>query len=95
MTLRSAVADLSIDESGIKQAAEFIGSNLLKTTGRRVAVVAGKEFDRSKLFENLVKSHLLNVIVFNDLSTACTWLGIDTMETQQEIQQIHIKLRDK
>ena len=93
--LRSATGDPSIDESGIKQAAEFIGSDPVKTTGRKVAVVAGKEFNRSKLFENLVKSHFQNVIVFNDLPTACTWLGIDTIETQQEIEQIRIKLHDK
>ena len=92
--LRSAAADPSIDERGIKQAAELIGTHTVNRTGKKIAIVAGKEFKRSKMFENLVKIHFWNAIVFNDLSTACTWLGIDTMETQQEIEQIRIKLRE-
>ena len=59
----------------------------------RVAIVAGDDWERPRLAEAALKSISVTAIVFNDLTTACTWLGIDAAEAAADMERTRIKLR--
>src|SRR5690242_13736849 len=56
--------------------------------GKKSAVVAGGNFDRSREFESHNEPAGLRVIVFNDLFNACTWLGIDFSEANETLDEL-------
>ncbi|MCK9410303.1 MAG: hypothetical protein WCX28_10675 [Bacteriovoracaceae bacterium] len=81
-------ADISIGEEEIKQVLQYILKHPELVVGRKIAIIAGKEFHRSTMFTHFARSQSLNTIVFNDLHTACKWLGIDRQEAELTIEQI-------
>jgi len=62
--------------------------------GKKSAVVAGDNFDRSREFESHNEPPGLRVIVFNDLFNACTWLGIDISEANETLDELRRRARD-
>lgn len=50
-----------------------------RTFRNKLAIVVSKldSFDRAKYFEKIIPDEKQNVIVFNTLETAKTWLGVD------------------
>lgn len=60
---------------------------------KKIAIVAGDEWRKLKLAEFVLQTISVNSIVFNDLSTACVWLGVNVVEVGQDIKQLRIKLR--
>jgi hypothetical protein len=62
--------------------------------GKKSAVVAGDNFDRSREFESHNEPPGLRVIVFNDLFNACTWLGIDISEANEALDALRRQARD-
>ena len=62
--------------------------------GKKSAVVAGDNFDRSREFESHNEPPGLRVIVFNDLFNACTWLGIDVSEANETFDELRRSLRN-
>ena len=62
--------------------------------GKKSAVVAGDNFDRSREFESHNEPAGLRVIVFNDLFNACTWLGIDISEANETLDELRQAARD-
>jgi hypothetical protein len=85
-------ADPSIGEAEIQGVLDFISGSGAPTAGRKIAIVAGEEFARLRLYERLAEPLQLNVIVFNDLGTACTWLGIDPREVEIEIRKLRAEI---
>ena len=63
--------------------------------GKKSAVVAGDNFDRSREFESHDEPPGLRVIVFNDLFNACTWLGIDISEANETFDELRREARDR
>jgi hypothetical protein len=51
--------------------------------GARVAIVASEQFERARKYEAAVAKLGVDVIAFNALSTACTWIGAPFQETAQ------------
>jgi len=84
----------SIGESELKQFVDFYSHHRDKVAGARVAIVAGKEFERASLFGRLAEREKVNVIVFNALSTACVWLGVKEPEVRKWIERTHTELLD-
>lgn len=39
-------------------------------------------------FQTLAQNQLLNIIVFSDFHTACTWLNVDTELAKQHLQDL-------
>src|SRR5271157_271290 len=53
----------------------------------KVALIAGDEWDKSQLVQIALRDISVNSIVFNELATACLWLGVKLSEAEQDIKQ--------
>ena len=62
--------------------------------GIRLAVVASDHFDEARKYERAVASAGLVVIVFTQVQSACSWLGVDYVSTQAAIGELRRELRD-
>ncbi|MBI3845167.1 MAG: hypothetical protein HY292_11085 [Planctomycetes bacterium] len=83
--LRHATLDASIDEAKLKEAADLYGTKREKIAMMKIAIVAGDAFAKSTLFERFVSHYGPTVIVFNNLETACAWLGIAVSDAKQSL----------
>lgn len=59
----------------------------------KIAIIAGDEWDKSQLVQIALRDISVNSIVFNELATACLWLGVNASEVEQDIKQVLMKLR--
>ena len=60
----------------------------------RFALVAGNMFEEATKFQEAASAvGLSRVIVFNDLTTACTWLGADAGTTRAALGELRRDLR--
>ena len=91
--LRFSSIDESIGEDDIRRMTDYFATQHSKLEGKRLAIVAGGEWEKPKQVELSLKSQMVQTIVFNDLVTACVWLGTDVVEAGREIQQLRLKLR--
>jgi hypothetical protein len=60
---------------------------------KKLAMVAGSEWNKPRLAALALKPFFVNSIVFNDLSTACVWLGVDAAEVGRDIQDLRLSLQ--
>jgi hypothetical protein len=91
--LRFSTISPTIAEDQIQIMKELLTSQREKVSLKKVAIVAGDEWNIPKLGEFALQTIFINSIVFNDLTTACLWLGADVVEVGEDIKQIRIKLR--
>ena len=75
--IRFASLDPAIGEAEMRRVVDFLRARPALFENRRVAVLAANEFPRARLFEQLAQALKVGIIVFNDLSPACRWLGVD------------------
>lgn len=62
----------------------------------RFAVIASDAFDEATRFQEAASAvGVSRVIVFNELSTACTWLGIDLAATRTALSALRNELREQ
>lgn len=60
-----------------------------KTSISKYAWLVGDEsYEKARTLEREMQKCGLSVIVFNDLQTACTWLGKDSKEIQKHLDSI-------
>jgi hypothetical protein len=59
----------------------------------KVAIVAGNEWDKPKLVEFALHAISVNSIVFNDLATACIWLGVNAEQVGAVTEELRRRLR--
>jgi hypothetical protein len=89
-----SVTDVTrVDASAITDAdhAEIVamyGPHASKLVGMRSAVIASREFEASARFGRRIESSGLNVIVFNQLTVACIWLGLDIFKIQPILEEL-------
>jgi hypothetical protein len=80
---------------GETEIAQFVGdyrAHATKMVNTNIAIVAtGEQFDQARIFERLSMPHLVTVVVFNEVDTACTWLGVDETEIRSLVRDV---LRD-
>src|SRR5688572_946332 len=86
--LRTARDISSIEEAEIDHAVALFNTVPIPLSKKRVGIVAANAFWKSRRFGDLISRFGASVIVFNELSTACAYLGIDTMEALKAIQQL-------
>ena len=86
--LRQASIDASIDEACLKSAADLYGTKREKISTMKVAIVAGEAFAKSKQFERFMSPYSATVIVFNNIETACAWLGVDVTHTKRKLDEL-------
>lgn len=64
-------------------------------TGTKSAAIASQEFEPSVRFGRRIEDSGLNVIVFNELTGACLWLGLDTSAIRPILRELRNTLRDQ
>jgi len=82
----------SIGEKDFEQLADLYHRHRDKTAGARVAILAGKDFERASLHGRVAEREKVNVIVFNTITTACVWLGVKEAEVREGLERIHTEL---
>jgi hypothetical protein len=86
--LQTALLDASMDKATLEAAAALYGQHHTKLKDMKAAVVAGEPFWKAVDFELLISQYGASVIVFNSLSTACTWLGIHADQVDKTLRQL-------
>jgi len=92
--LRTTNAYKNFDETTLKRVVAYLSERRANIANMKIAIVAHEAYEMSNLFQRLVKIFPLTVIVFNDLHTACTWLGMDAGKAEHTLQQLRSKLRE-
>ena len=90
--LRTATVDASIGEAVLKQAADLFGTHP-QVANLRAAIVAGDAFEKAGIFERLITKYQPFVFVFNTLTPACEWLGIDVADAQRTLESLRTQAR--
>ena len=88
VNLHSVTDVSSIGEAEIKHAVSLFNSIPEALSNKRIAVVAGDAFWKSRRFGQLIAPYGPSVLVFNDLSTACIYLGLKLPDATKAIQEL-------
>lgn len=83
----------SIEEAEIEHAVALFSSVPYPLSKKKVGIVAGSAFWKSRRFGELISQFGPSIIVFNDLSTACLYLGINITEALKAIQQLRTDMK--
>jgi hypothetical protein len=86
--LHTATDVSSIEEAEIEHAVALFSSVPYPLSKKKVGIVASNAFWKSRRFGDLISRFGPSVIVFNELSTACTYLGINTTEALKALRQL-------
>lgn len=89
--LRHASVDKSFDATFASQVINLYLPHQDKVGNLRAAIVAQGLFEKAKIFEKIVAGYTPSVIVFNDIDTACVWLGIDVKAADKALQLLREK----
>lgn len=90
--LQGASANISSDD--MEQAAALFGAQLEAVMKKTVAVLARDAFNKARTFSTLVQRFGISMIVFNNLDTACTFLGVNPTDAAQKLEQLRFRLRN-
>jgi hypothetical protein len=84
----------SIKEAELQHMAELYGAHLerLKVVLKQ-AIVAPANFKEAMLFDRFISKFPIKIIVFNDVGTACTWLGTDVKDALEVLEHLRRTLR--
>jgi hypothetical protein len=78
-----------INEMELAQLIEGYRSHAAKMVNTNIAIVAtGEQFDQARIYERLTTPHMVTVVVFNGVDTACTWLGLDEAEIRELVRDV-------
>jgi len=88
VNLHSITDVASIGETEMQHAIALFNSIPDALFNKRIAVVAGDAFWKSHRFGQLIAPYGPSVLVFNDLSTACLYLGIKLTDATKAIQEL-------
>jgi hypothetical protein len=72
---------------------DFLRQLAPHTENLRWAIVAHHTFHEAQMFERNLESQGPRIIVFNNVDTACTWLGVDTTDVRDAIDDLRRQLR--
>jgi hypothetical protein len=70
------------------------GSHAARLAGMKSAAIGGANFEVANTYEREDQSSGMRIIVFNDLTTACGWLGVSTQTVGPMIEQLRRRLRE-
>jgi hypothetical protein len=77
----------------LEAAAEFSEKLADQVRNAQWAIVAGETFVLAQRFGAYLEEEVRRLIVFNDLDTACTWLGVDAADARELIGELREHLR--
>ena len=90
--LQTATLDDSMDDLLLERAAGLFGSHP-KISKIKAAILAQDEFRRAVSFEQYFLRYRSTMIVFNNLETACIWLGVSLQDATTALQSLRALLR--
>jgi len=90
LTTADASSISDADEAGIMA---MYAPHASELAHRKSAALAAREFEPSFAFGTRIERLGLKVIVFNDLTVACTWLGVDASDVQPVVRELRAALR--
>ncbi|MBN2502695.1 MAG: hypothetical protein JXB38_18090 [Anaerolineales bacterium] len=82
------VSAFKIGPENVDEIVDFYETYQDKVNGVRVAMLAGAFFKEAKMYERNVQPLGMNVIVFANFDTACTWLNLDQGLVNEYLQQL-------
>ena len=88
VNLHSITDVSSIGEAEIQHAVALFNSIPEALSNKRIAAVASDAFWKSRRFGQLIAPYGPSVLVFNDMSTACIYLGIKLTDATKAIQEL-------
>jgi hypothetical protein len=92
--LRRASPDPALDPSALRAVATMYGQYRDDFAQVRSAIVADEAFAQAFSFQTLMAANI-SMVVFNELSTACVWLGMDVGWAGQVLEQLQAQLRSR
>ena len=90
--ITGASFDPAIGKTELGQFVDLYRHHHDKTVGARVAIVAAEDFARAETYGKLAERQSVRVIVFNDVGTACIWLGVSAADAQEWIVRTRAEL---
>ena len=77
----------------LEAASSFVEHVAAQVRNAKWAMVAGETFAHAQRFSAYVEEAVQRLIVFNELDTACTWLGVDVAEVRSVVADLRLELR--
>jgi hypothetical protein len=91
--LRSAFLDASMNDATLEQVADIYGCQPGRLANMKIAIVAHHGFERASAFERMLMRYGPRVVVFNQVNTACTWLGMPFERVETRLHQLRAAAR--
>jgi hypothetical protein len=85
----------TIGNEEIARAVQIFSSDRKALAGKQIAVVARDQFGKARYFGDLVARFGVALVVFNNLDTACLFLGLDVSNGSQKIHELRSGLQEK
>ena len=93
--LRYASISAAISNDKYQAMVDLLASEREHLSLRKIAIVAGTEWAKPKLAVAGMESVSVAAIVFNELTAACLWLGVDPVAAAADIEELRSNLRQK
>jgi hypothetical protein len=77
----------------LEAAAEFAEKLAAPVRNAKWAMIASETFVLAQRFGSYLEEEIRRLIVFNDLDTACTWLGVDPVVVRKQVDELRAELR--
>ncbi len=87
--LLSVQSTSSIQNQEIDQAVEIFSANRAGLVGKKLAVLARDEFGKARRFGEYLSHFGTSSVVFNNLDTACLFLGMDILYAYRMLDSMH------
>ncbi len=96
---RAILADLSrargfpsITDSAVAEMASYHNARSESLANMRLAVVPNGGWQKAREFERELSIPALDVVVFNEVDNACTWLGLEHERVRKILSEMHEQL---
>lgn len=93
--LRSVTDTSTIGPAEVDEAVKLFSADRDSLTHKRGAIIALQEFGRARRFADLLTRFGSSVVIFNNIDTACLFLGLDVAETNRLLEGLRRQLRDE
>ena len=77
----------------LESAAEFAEKLAAPVRDAKWAMIASETFVLAQRFGSYLEEEIRRLIVFNDLETASTWLGVDAAVVRRQVDELRAELR--
>jgi hypothetical protein len=85
--MTGASLDSAITQAEIQEFVDLYRHHRDKKAGTKIAIVAGKDFDKASLYAQLAEQWQVKAIVFTTFTPACAWLGVNETEVREWMEQ--------